>query len=350
MKERSKNALLVLGSLVFCLLLLAVAEIVVRMTTDITFLGNSGNLFTKDRFKDSMGLTPGVTGYSFGQTVYIDDNGFRVGALRSGADSGPAGAKTVLVLGDSVAFGVGVPEENSFVGLLRKAFPDRRFVNTAVIGYAARDYENVFTVLLDKGLTFERAFLFFCLNDVEPVSAEAIRQALDNPVQAMKSFAPLHDINVYLRERSKLYLLVKGLITDPRKRYFLSDEVAYRDSAAVEAQLQPIVRIARLAEQRGIPFTVMIVPYAFQIRPEGRSWITPQKVLSEVLRKHEVDFVDMFPIFAAATVGSTDLFLAHDQTHLSWQGHKLVGDYLGRLLHPEKTLWKSGPMPSARIH
>jgi hypothetical protein len=331
-KERAQNFLLVLSSILVAFIIIGAAEIGVRIATEAPFLGVSRNLFAKDRFKDSIGNNPGVTAIAFGEEAHIDAGGFRVGARAEEKAAGLLPGNPVLVLGDSVAFGAGVPEEKTFVGLLRHALPGRRFVNTAVIGYAIKDYENVFLTLLDRGYSFDRVLLLFCLNDVSPASSEAIRQHLNAFGPKVRSIPLIEEINAFVRERSKLYVVLKGWLTDPRKRYFLADEANYADSASVEAQLQPLVRIAHVAEQRGIPFTVVIVPYAYQMRPEGQPRLGPQNVLSTILRRNRVDFIDIFPMFLKASSPSTDLYLPYDQTHLSLQGHKVLSHLLSGLL------------------
>ena len=229
-----------------------------------------------------------------------------------------------------------MPEQQTFVGLLRAQFPDRHFINAAVIGYDFIDYENVFTTLLDRGMTFERAFLFFCLNDVSTVSGEVIRQTHGDVLATSRTNSLIEELNVFLRERSKLYLVLKSWLTDPRKRYFEADEANYVDGPRVEAALQPIIRLARLAEYHGIPLNVLIMPYAYQMRSEGRTRLNPQIMVSDILRRHEVAFVDLFPIFAAATTGNADMFLPDDPMHLSQQGHRLMRDYLNGLLRRDQ--------------
>jgi hypothetical protein len=116
---RGKNAVLVAVSTIILILILSAGEIYVRATTETLFLGNSRNLFSINRFKGSYGNTPGIVGISFGQIVFIDDDGFRASERSRKQLNGIKSENLILVLGDSVAFGPGVPEEETFVGLLR---------------------------------------------------------------------------------------------------------------------------------------------------------------------------------------------------------------------------------------
>jgi lysophospholipase L1-like esterase len=310
-------------------LILGAGEMYVRTTTRTPFLGNSRNLFSANRFKSSYGHTPGITAVSFGQVVYIDANGFRAAERATGRSNNIESERLTLVVGDSVAFGPGVPEEQTFVGLLRKELPDRQFLNTAVIGYSTLDYLNVFTSLLEMGIRPKRILLFYCLNDVWPTSAESIRRILREDIASDQSISSVDWINEFLRERSKLYLILKNWLTNPRRRYFFSDAAAYANLTIVAEQLQPLFELARRADEANIAFTIFIVPYAYQLTPEGRSHLGPQAVLTEILRKNQVDFVDLFLPFASA---SGDPFLPGDPMHLSVEGHKLVSQVVRRVL------------------
>lgn len=82
------------------------------------------------------------TGYTLPEGVYdiagydvtIDGNGNRMLPMRPDADC------RIAFIGDSVTFGIGVGDTDTFVYQLAQAFPDVQFVNTAKAGY---DNENI---------------------------------------------------------------------------------------------------------------------------------------------------------------------------------------------------------------
>src|SRR5262245_3500551 len=127
------------GALVLAALVGLAAEVDVRRTPDLPLLGNSATLFVPARFGTSTGNARDAEEVSFGQVVYLDRDGFRV--PRRGYTS-PA-TRALLLVGDSVTFGPGVPEPETFAGRLRAQLGSWNVLNAAVIGHALPDYLNV---------------------------------------------------------------------------------------------------------------------------------------------------------------------------------------------------------------
>ena len=168
--------LLVLGSLVCLLLIGGIAEIAVRTFSAVDLLGNSKNLFIAHAYGTSNGNAPNVEASSFGTLVYTDEHGFRV--PKGGLPEDERKAEAILILGDSVGFGPAVEEGDTFAGLLRTRFADRRIYNSSVIGYSTPDYRNVIDAFLPRHPEVKAVVLVFCLNDISSASARNIDRYL----------------------------------------------------------------------------------------------------------------------------------------------------------------------------
>lgn len=336
--------------------LVALGEISVRTFTNVTFGGNSRNLITADRFNGrTWGNTPDVIARSFNAVIFTDHDGFRV-PNRDYRYPDPA-SERILILGDSVAFGPGVAEPDTFVGLLRAANPSWAIYNSSVIAYDAPNYADVLSDLIARPQSFSKVILVYCLNDLSAASAANIVKhqevsgpagngasrnwppATDNSpatvVERLKRIGFIAQLNDYLREHSKLYLYLKGISTDPGKRYFLADFAAYRDPAALSA-LDYLDMIARTLRQRQIAFTVIISPYEYQLRanatlpsaPEG-DVLLPQRVVTEFLKTRGIEYVDATAAFQRAGVADkSKLFLRFDPMHFSAAGHRVMYDVI----------------------
>ncbi|HEX6827921.1 MAG TPA: hypothetical protein VF104_02965 [Burkholderiales bacterium] len=331
--------------------LLAAAEWGVRALTDIPFGGISKNLFTPNRFGPSAGNTPGVQAHAFGIPVFIDANGFRVPSLDYRYPAGSTG--TLLLIGDSLTFGVGVPEPETFAGRLRTSNPGWKVYNSAVIGQTTGDYLNTVKALLDRGYVFSKAVLVYCLNDVSSSSAADIDRGVQaagagdragpspSPaperagnadfVERLKRLEIFSAANDFLRENSKLYLLVKGVISDPSRRYFAADLQSYLDRKALWNALAPVEAIAAEFASRKIGFLVIIAPYEFQLRPGGsetmggRDIRLPQQLVSEFLSERKIPHIDAATVFrTGAGESGAAYFLALDPMHFSPTGHAAI--------------------------
>ena len=244
--------------------------------------------------------------------------------------------ESVLILGDSVAFGSGVDEEESFAGLLRSARPATAVYNSAVIGYGTHDHKNVIErfPLFDKGI--DTVVLVFCLNDVSPVSSLVIDSALkpverskaepEGLVAALKEVRLVARFNEYLRPRSKLYLLVKNSLTDAKERQAAQMMGLYADGnrAELESSMRSLEGIAAELNASGVRFHVVILPYQFQVASRDPRDQLPQERVAGALAAHGVGYTDALPWFRREGTPAGDLFLRFDEIHLSPRGHAIV--------------------------
>ncbi|MGR9106634.1 MAG: hypothetical protein ACU843_06840 [Gammaproteobacteria bacterium] len=335
------NILLLLGSILFCLVILLIAEWLTRAWSDIVFLGNSRNLFAPAAFGTSRGNAKNVEALSFGAPVFTDEYGFRIPRPGSAHNSVPK-RETILILGDSVAFGPGLDEPQTFSGMLREGFPDLEIYNSAVIGYSTRDYRNVVDYFLSSNIKINRVFLLFCLNDLSTVSAREIEQRIEpgtksqgptiqtgqgKPfVEALKSFTAFEAMNDFLRSNSKFYLLLKGILTDPQARYWSADSRLYGDAnhAQFLSGMDDIEHIAAALRRNRVALTVILAPFEYQLRNPDLKTRLPQTKLTEFFAEHSIESIDSIPSFIAQEAPSQAFFLAYDPMHFSEKGHRVI--------------------------
>ncbi|HEV7646073.1 MAG TPA: SGNH/GDSL hydrolase family protein [Pyrinomonadaceae bacterium] len=316
----------VLVSCFMIMVVLFVGEVCCRLFTRATFLETSRYLFTPHRFGASFGNTPNLEAVSFDEKFNTDENGFRYdpGFSSTAAPDAPA----MLLIGDSVTFGPGVPEKDTFAGLLRRAVPGEKVYNAAVVGYDTFDYENVVPRVLKDKPDIKTVLIFFCLNDAGDASAQMIRQqteTYEDPDKPREQPSLARRINDFLRSRSKLYLWLKSLLYDSSQAYFLNDLGYYqKGEAASEASLKPLADLNKTLSGSGIKLKVFVMPYEMQMRPGALpEYFTPQATVTKFLRENNIDHYDTTNDFKGQDDPSR-LFLFGDPMHLSAPGHKLA--------------------------
>ncbi|MBF0554467.1 MAG: SGNH/GDSL hydrolase family protein [Nitrospirae bacterium] len=337
MNRRYLNALLVVCSLVVVFGVLCVFEYALRRSGTVKPLSNSRELFVANAFGKSRGNAKNIEAFSFGEKAYTDQYGFRIPKDYKEADK--HFARTILILGDSIAFGVGVKEEDTFAGLMRSALPDTRVYNSGVVGYNSYDYENVIVHFLPSHPEIDRVYLIYCLNDLNSQSAELIDSELNTGARNVtlldraRHMGILAGLNEFLRAKSRLYLYLKGLITDPQMRFYMAESLYYNSDNNVifNKNIQPIVNIAMTLKGRNIPFTVIISPYEAQLRKKD-SLLEPQKKLSAFFSSNGIDFIDPVPDFLAKGMPSKEFYLFCDPMHFSEKGHRVMFEALSRRL------------------
>lgn len=337
MNKNLFNASLAVFSLVIVFAVLLAFEVLLRLTGSVKPISNSRELFVAGAFGHSKGNTKNVEAMSFGEKVYTDKYGFRVPPNYK-EDVSEQYAGTILVIGDSVAFGVGVKEQYTLAALLRKEMPAARVFNSAVIGYNSYDYENVIENFLPAHPEITRVLLIYCLNDLNSSSAALIDGELNTRRQKTNLFDSARHVDIiagmneFLRANSLLYVYLKGLLTDPQMRFYKADSLYYNadNNALFTNNIQPIVNIANTLNARHIPFTVIIAPYEVQLRNTAVLPLEPQKKLSAFFSANGIDFIDPVPDFLAKAIPSKDFYLYGDPMHFSEMGHRVMFDALMR--------------------
>jgi lysophospholipase L1-like esterase len=333
-ERHPRSTAIVLMALAAALVLL-LGEAIVRIAMpSVNFLGIDRRLFAPAG-EDGYGNAPGFSGRAFGVEVRIDGEGFRAGGnpARQAAKAGDA----VIFVGDSVTFGVGVQDARTFVELFAAAHPDVQTINAAVIGYSLEDYVLAVRRLLDRpGPAPRHVFLGFCLNDVSPSSkAEILASIAGSPASIPVEGGLLATLNAFLRERSKLYLVLKSLLVDASRSYYAVDASRHADRETMKRALDALEEINRMLAARDIGFTVLIFPYEYQFRASDptTAW-QPQQVVKSLLERAAIDYVDLASDFAAGAEKLerrlADYYLYNDPMHLSPLGHAVVADRLGR--------------------
>ena len=311
-------------------LLLLACEAAVRVAFPaLNPLGTDRGLFAPVAGGAGFGNSPRFSGKAFGVEVKIDADGFRVGRTQLRPE--PAAGGTVAFVGDSVTFGVGVKDESTFAALFAAAHADLRVVNAAVIGYGLEDYVVALRLLLEQpGLNVRHVFLGISLNDVSPSSKTAILAATGvKPTDAAPKESLLIRINAFLRERSKLYLLLKSALMDTSRNYFAADLARYKDPQALERELSHLDTVSRMLASRGVGLTAVLFPYEYQLRGlNGPDIWEPQRLIAARLERAGIPYLDLAAGFARdiARHGrrSDEYFLFNDPMHLSPAGHQVV--------------------------
>jgi lysophospholipase L1-like esterase len=321
----------VLTSCFMVFIVLLLGESYCRLFTRIDFLENSKELFTPNRYGRSWGNTPNFEGIATGKVFHIDANGFRVDPQFKPA--APQDAPAILIVGDSVSFGVGLEDNETVTELLRRAIPNRQFYNASAIGYFTFDYKNVVDALIKQKPGIKTVAIFYCLNDITDVSATQIKlQASSDVLPEVEPQTFPNKINQFLRTRSKLYLLIKKYLRDTQMTHFRADASFYRDDENVRFGTQYIADVKKTLDKAGIKLKVFILPYEAQLRPDSLDdFMMPQRKIVDFLISNNIDYYDTTPDFKNAGHPEA-LYLFDDPMHFSAKGHKvLAGVVCGNL-------------------
>lgn len=293
-------------------------------------MGMDSNILT---FNDGYhSLKPNSSGLVFSKKVYIDKNKTRVPSFEFKYDKD----KEIIFIGDSVTFGNGVEEENTFVGLLRKKYTNYNFYNTAVPGHDLLNHEKTLNEL-SKFKKAEKIIYIFTLNDV--LRDKTIidwnsrnQKELDKGlgfIQKVIRNEFFRNINFYLRNKSYIFMFLKGILTDPSKRWYTNIKIFYEENKINHLSVF-LRKLVEFSKQRDSELHMIVLPYEFQTRDcKNISNYLPQRMIKKEILKVKINFIDFHNNFCKIKYPNK-LFYKYDPMHLSEVGHKNVFKMIDR--------------------
>ncbi len=291
------------------------------------------------------------------QHSYTADKPFRTNAmgLRGPERSRekPAGSRRVLLLGDSIAFGYGVAEQDSFAqqleALLNRADPGRSYevINSGVPSFNTRQ-EVAFFREEGVGLDPDVVILAICWNDISDKSQVMVNgdgqlfDASARPAPPVSSrWAETeggYRVRNLLKRSSLLYFVVDRVRTLRGRDGAGSQEAAIQravlggqDHPAVTAGWaamdEQLAALAELCASRGIRLLVALMPMPPLVEGPYPKAQYPGRVL-RTCEKLGLSCVDLHPAFQRQFAGHASLFIPYDGDHPNEQGHLLIAERL----------------------
>jgi lysophospholipase L1-like esterase len=281
-------------------------------------------------------------GGEFGFSYTTDEHGFR------NPSPWPERADLV-VLGDSMAFGYGVDDDEAWTSLLADQRPDSRVINLGLIGASPQQYFRIYETF---GQALRPDLVLFCLfpgNDL----ADALR--FDKWLEAgspgnyelWRDTSPARGALRDLLGRSYLVALARqaresvdlqfsgrtmelpdfGRLQLAPGVYARNQELAQPDHPAFRSVIDAIERTRALAERGSSKFLVLLVPtkeevYLPLLGEEPPLGTAP---FATYLSKAEVPYLDLTPYFEARAREGQKLFFEIDG-HPNAAGYRLMAD------------------------
>jgi lysophospholipase L1-like esterase len=264
-------------------------------------------------------MAPGSSGSSaFGIPYRINAAGLRNKEI---AMPKPPGVFRVLVLGDSITLGYGLPEDSAYPRVLERLIGSERVevINAGAVGYHVQDFV-AYLEHYGRQLEPDLVVCAFTHSDVDPPQKLVIRggvgyEATDN-VRVIPPFAKK------VLRRSRLYLAIGrarwAMGSKPREP---SEEARNAAFAKVWPDVQKnLRRLGELCEERHIP---LLMPY-LPVQLETFNGVEYPALLERfaTLDLPNYKFVNLQPLFAGEK--QTQLFLPMDPAHPNARGHAMI--------------------------
>jgi hypothetical protein len=324
------------------------------------------DLYNRDS-KGNLRLRPGISRRHvtalWDVAIEVNSHGWR----DRETPSSPSGA--VLGLGDSMAFGWGVPLEDSLYFQLEEQLRpagEVTIVKAAVPGTGPSDQQRLLETLWPQYQPAAVILTFFVGNDFVDVQMGGAEQfvvedgllirrplAGQQPSLAQAGRAKLlrsSHLLQFLRAVQLNWSRTDGsprTASEPRRwdewlREFAQihrRDYPERTARAVEQTLACLDRMVALCQSRSAPFLLVIVPRSYQVYPKEQRELLdalglppeqidldrPQRLLGEWAASRQVEAVDLLPTFRRHYEQNPDATLFYyPDAHMNAQGHRLA--------------------------
>ena len=266
----------------------------------------------------------------FGKTVVTDKYGFRVPDV----DYKYEHDESILVLGDSVSFGIGVDEKDSFIGFSREII-NKNIYNASVMGLNITNYGELLKNYSNEFNDISKVLIFICLNDTffnqGVIDKSEFKKIINDKERGLVSSLVknkfLIKIDVFLRGKSALFIFIKSLVTNPYKRGFYFSFYDYSDEEKMKIFKESTKKILNVSRSKNLNTKYIVLPFAYQIDHLkcDPKYLLPQKKIKEIFKEFNESIEDLTDDFCEYNRPKTLFF---DSVHLSKQGNKFVFELL----------------------
>ena len=314
---------------IFCLVI--ICEILIRSFNIVGLQGSDKNFFFSEN--DVVLIKPNSIFKVAGKKVKTDNNGFRIPTKNYIFDENK---ESILVLGDSVSFGFGVKEEETFIGALRDKI-NFNLLNSSVIGHNLESYIYLLNKYQkDTNKKIVNTVIFICLNDIhlsQGVILNNIQKKTSENLESSKFIRLFKNkffinINLFFREKSVLFVFLKSIGTNSVKRHYDYMYTSYNNQQLIDEYYKNIIQIKEYSEKKGLKVSFILLPYAYQINNNCKKQLMmPQNKIKKIFKKANLKLNDLSDNFCDDE-NKKKFFLGFDPVHLSKAGHKFVSELL----------------------
>ena len=251
---------------------------------------------------------PGSSCKLMGVNAHINSDG-----LRDSEHSLPKDGKyRIIFLGDSITFGWGVPEADSFKSIiereLNKSYP-AEIINFGDGNYNTEQEANLF---FEKGLKYnpDKVVVFYSINDAEPTPKKSPLWFLGYSRIITFYWSRLHAFLVSMDSSRQFASYYSGL--------YGRDQIGWLNAQKAFLQLKDVCRKNNIALQVVLlPEQHNFVNYPFK---------KENAIIKAFLETNDIDVYDLAPDFSWCR-NPLELWVALDDGHPNSRSHKLIAQY-----------------------
>jgi len=223
----------------------------------------------------------------------------------------------IAFIGDSFTEAAGMPYESSFVGMFDQKHPDIRIANLGVGSYSPSIYLRKLQYFLDKGVKFDRVFVFIDISDIQDegfvyenddqgnvVFTARHQQTLGNKKPSkLKQFARnnFHLLTILYRAIRYGNTPLTDPVNNPRSEWtYNTKSLSYGElgvHGSIEKSQAKMLALHELLKSKNIPISIGVYPWPGQIANDSLDDNLQVKVWENFCKTRCEYFFNAFPEF-----------------------------------------------------
>ena len=220
--------------------------------------------------------------------------------------------KRIVFLGDSLTFGWGVEEEDSFGNMMEKMLNE--LSPTEIINFGTGNYntEQEVHLFLQKGLKYnpDKVVVFYFINDAEITPGKSKLWFL--------GYSQL--VTLYW---SRMHILLERFRPSQGYKAYYSSLYQKNQPGFLRAQ-KAFLLLRDVCRKNNIALQVVLLPELHEV--ERYPFQREHQLISDFLKLNQIESLDLAPYFSKEH-RPMDLWVARDDAHPNKKGHQLIAQY-----------------------